>query len=311
MSLAAAFLAELSRRPGAPGLAPTASLEAALADVHTRAAAAHPALVVPTDLFLARLADAIAALPGAGADDPDGAAGAQAGASGDEAAAALVALEAGDLYLAAGALAGLGPALAALDQRLEAARPALDGFRLGADFTGETLQELRRRLLVGDGGPPSLASYAGRGPLAGWLKVAALRLAISQRRKDDRMVPLPDDALELPAELVSASGLIRRADAAVHVRAALGVAIAALPARARAVLRMYYLDGVELEAIGAVYGVHASTVSRWLARARDEVAAATRKALTAQLGLDRAAADSLLRSALSVELSLPGLLAAG
>ncbi|WP_395812894.1 sigma factor-like helix-turn-helix DNA-binding protein [Archangium minus] len=59
----------------------------------------------------------------------------------------------------------------------------------------------------------------------------------------------------------------------------LAEALAALPSRERTVLRLHLVEGLSLERIGTVYRTHKSTVSRWLARAREEVLAGTRSRL--------------------------------
>src|SRR5262249_17102185 len=99
-----------------------------------------------------------------------------------------------------------------------------------------------------------------------------------------------------------------RADQHEHVRAALRTAIAAQPSRTRAILRLYYGDGAGIEDIGALYRVHASTVSRWLDRARHEILTATRRELTRALKLDDRALDSMLAEAPALDVSLGSLL---
>jgi RNA polymerase sigma-70 factor, ECF subfamily len=95
------------------------------------------------------------------------------------------------------------------------------------------------------------------------------------------------------------------------VRAALRDAIAAQPARTRAVLRLYYADGHGVEDIGRVYRVHASTVSRWLAKARLDILAATRASLVERLAASASEIDSVLGHAASVELNLSSVLRTG
>jgi RNA polymerase sigma-70 factor (ECF subfamily) len=46
-----------------------------------------------------------------------------------------------------------------------------------ATFVDDVRQALRVRLLVEAGGRARLADYAGRGPLRGWIGVAAARVA--------------------------------------------------------------------------------------------------------------------------------------
>jgi RNA polymerase sigma-70 factor (ECF subfamily) len=52
---------------------------------------------------------------------------------------------------------------------------------------------------------------------------------------------------------------------------ALREALEMLPERERVIFRLNLVNGVSLEKIGTLYGVNQSTVSRWLARARESV----------------------------------------
>jgi RNA polymerase sigma-70 factor, ECF subfamily len=95
-----------------------------------------------------------------------------------------------------------------------------------------------------------------------------------------------------------------------ELRGALEAALVALPDRQRAVLRLTFVDGMRLHQIAKLYGVHESTVSRWLAQATDDVAAATRKRLIATLTLSPGTADSVARMVLSnLDLSIARILA--
>ena len=55
------------------------------------------------------------------------------------------------------------------------------------------------------------------------------------------------------------------------------------------------MDGLRLAEIGRLYGVHESTVSRWVTRAAEEVADQTRRRLTDRLSLSGSSVDSLAR----------------
>jgi RNA polymerase sigma-70 factor (ECF subfamily) len=76
------------------------------------------------------------------------------------------------------------------------------------------------------------------------------------------------------------------------------------------VLRLHLVEGLALERIGAMYRTHKSTVSRWLARARQQVLEGTRARLAERLRLSPDELHSLLRDVPGqLELSLPALLA--
>src|SRR5262249_35085524 len=93
-----------------------------------------------------------------------------------------------DLYLACGRAARDPRVLAGLAGRiLNQPAPVLQRMGLAASQIDEVVQILRAKLLVGDarGRSPPIASYAGRGPLVGWVRTAARRTALSLRRNKD------------------------------------------------------------------------------------------------------------------------------
>jgi RNA polymerase sigma-70 factor, ECF subfamily len=139
--------------------------------------------------------------------------------------------------------------------------------RLGdGDFIDDARQLLRERMLVGP--DARIATYAGTGPLLGWLRIAALRVALNLRRSSLR----PSDALlveEIVRELpVEASDLPRYVEV---FSAAMQRAFTALEARDRNLLRLHHVDGLTLDRLGALFQVHRATVARWLAQARSRI----------------------------------------
>src|SRR5260221_6854340 len=164
-------------------------------------------------------------------------------------------------------------------------------------------------LLVGDDASNArrLARFAGTGPLAGWLRVVALRVAVDLRRKGWRELPVEDGLAKLAASGTPQHALARAQHAAA-LRAALTAAVAAQRSRMRTLLRYYYLDGVGVEELGRLYRVHASTVSRWLSTTRDAILADTRHRLAASLALGESDVESMLNLSGSLEVSLDTLL---
>lgn len=212
-----------------------------------------------------------------------------------------------DLYLACAVIAGNRAALLAFDRVLSRdVAPALRSIASHSAGIDEALQLVREKLLVPVDGALRLESYSGHGPLGGWLRVSALRVAISEKRRQ-RPELSADEDLEAMLDLApNAEIKVLAREASGDLRAALSQAIAAQPARIRAVLRMYYVSNHGVEDIGRVYNVHASTVSRWLAKARADILAHTRAFLVARLQTSQI--DSLLGHAASLEISLESLL---
>jgi RNA polymerase sigma-70 factor (ECF subfamily) len=212
-----------------------------------------------------------------------------------------------DLYLACAVAAGVHGALTAFDKILRTdLPPAIRTIDAKPDAIDEVLQLLREKLLVPAGGVLRLESYSGHGPLAGWLRVSALRIALSAKRRRQPELA-PDDELAAILDLApNAEVKVLAEQVGSDLRASLRAALAAQPARMRTVLRMYYVDNQGVEDIGRVYNVHASTVSRWLAKARADILTHTRAELVTRLQTSQV--DSLLGHAASLEISLESLL---
>jgi RNA polymerase sigma-70 factor (ECF subfamily) len=74
----------------------------------------------------------------------------------------------------------------------------------------------------------------------------------------------------------------------------------------RAVLRMSVVDGLSIDEIGAVYGVHRATAARWVQRACNTLYGETRTLMTERLALTATELDrvtALIQSQLSLNLS--------
>jgi RNA polymerase sigma-70 factor, ECF subfamily len=160
-------------------------------------------------------------------------------------------------------------------------------------FADELRQAVRVRLLVGDGGRVRIADYGARGPLGAWLGVAALRVALNLKRAGK--APAPDLLADLvpdepDPELRHLKSLYRG-----ELRDALSEALAALPERQRAVLRLCYVDGLRMYELARLYGVHETTASRWVSQATTAAADDARRRLMARLSLSRSSADSITR----------------
>jgi len=152
----------------------------------------------------------------------------------------------------------------------------------------EVRQTLWQRLFVGTPGQaPRILSYAGRGPLAGWIAVAAQRIALDLRRAATRIAgsdPMADQLL--PSEDHPEVDYLRMRYK-TEFEDAVRDALAALPDRDRLLLRLTTVSGLSHEQIANIYKVNQSTVTRWIARARSEVLAATERIVCGKLGVQR------------------------
>ena len=199
-----------------------------------------------------------------------------------------------DLYLACACVEQLPRAFTTFDDRYLGAVPHyVSRLDRSAPFADEVRQRLRERLFVGsDGEPPRLVSYSGRGPLATWVKIAAIRLALNLRRTDR------DPSLESRDEPMIAGDpelLLLRHRHRVDFNAAFVSAVAALTVEQRQLLRLHFLDSVSLGRIATLHCVDKSTVSRRLQNARDELLRRTERHLRARLNLGDGEAGSLMR----------------
>ena len=213
-------------------------------------------------------------------------------------------------YIACACARGDAPAIAAFERRyFPHIDHALARLRIADDVITEVKQILRNRLFVVAGETEAkVLAYAGRGELEGLVRVAAVRAALDHLRATGRFVddqplaavPAPESDVELR---------VMRSIDSEHFKTAFADAIAALPERDRTLLRLQLVDGLNIDAIGAAYGVHRATAARWLSGVRETIAKATRKHLVERLDLDPEEVEELVQSVQSrLELTVSRLL---
>jgi RNA polymerase sigma-70 factor (ECF subfamily) len=217
-------------------------------------------------------------------------------------------LRAEDLFLAWSAGRGDRSALDAFEARYFVdVMPALARVLRSTAAKDEVEQRLRERLFVArPGEEPAVWSYAGRGDLRSWTRVAIARTALNLATRGPRDTPGDEmlfDALPDTADDPEIGHLRERCRA--EVREAFQVGVRSLEARERNLLRHAFLDGLGIDAIGGLYGVHRATAARWLSSARAKLLEALRADLQQRLKLDPDEMESLLRWAQSgIDISL-------
>jgi RNA polymerase sigma-70 factor (ECF subfamily) len=137
--------------------------------------------------------------------------------------------------------------------------------------------------------------------------VIALRLALNAKRgtaSSEIAAALPDALIAGPE-----AEYLRTQVREPFVRA-FRTALQALPRDDRTILRLHYVDALNIGGIGRIYQVHRATVARWLVRIRSDVLGHTRALLAAELGTDTDEADSVIGGlAADFDLTLSSILA--
>jgi RNA polymerase sigma-70 factor, ECF subfamily len=214
----------------------------------------------------------------------------------------LAALRVEELLLAWACARGAPRAVAALrDQHHERMRAAAR--RAGPEhLVDDVLQRVMTKLMVAEAGrSPAIAAYAGRGSLVAWLEVTTTRemrnairaeAPIRKATEGGDVDALLDQAVDQngDGELAHLKQLYRG-----HFKAAFEQAFAELDPRERTLLRHEHLDGLDGAQIGALYGVHKATVSRWRAQAREGILRRTRHHLEREARLSPNELDSVMR----------------
>ena len=202
-------------------------------------------------------------------------------------------LHAGDLYLTVACARGDADAVALLDAHYIATLAAtLPRFLQGA-AADDVAQLVRVRFLLGEHGrPPRIGEFDGTGSLATWLRVAAIRIAISLRRKHQRELMV--DAVDAVADAPDPELTLLQQRYGAEFRAAFRTAFVSLTARERNLLRHHVIDRLGIDRMASLYGVHRATAARWLARARDQLVRRVRRELQTRLQLDRKQLDAVL-----------------
>jgi RNA polymerase sigma-70 factor, ECF subfamily len=216
--------------------------------------------------------------------------------AGVDLAGALATAPAADLVLAAACTVQEPTAHAAFDAVLTEVDAAGATTRSSKDLVDDVKQLIRVQLLVAkDGKPPGIASYRGKGPLRGWVRITATRELIRHQRKRARETPSArplDEALgDADDPMLSQLKAEYRSEFATALREA----IAKLGAEDRTLLRQQIVDQLSIDEIGAAFGVHRATAARWLSRARGALVTATRGRLATRLKVSVDEIDSVIR----------------
>jgi RNA polymerase sigma-70 factor (ECF subfamily) len=184
---------------------------------------------------------------------------------------------------------------------------------LAADQIDEVRQRLRCEVLLGTVTRPALiGAYQGRGGLTAFLRAVATRIGFRVLREHRAA-----SANRWPAELTALGHAIAAAEPrkqafADELNRGLRIALAALPARDRTLLRQSFVDGLSIDRLAVLHHVHRATAARWIQHARDALRTAVFAHVARALEVPSGELDSVVRWVQSqLEMSLHRLDPAG
>jgi RNA polymerase sigma-70 factor, ECF subfamily len=273
-ALVRAFQEEAASGPASKATYETGDLAHLLASLYARGRSAHPKLAVSEVAFGRRLARALDAGPPRPLDT----------------------LSVEDLYLAfacAERVRGAGAAFEAAHTK--AIRRAVSRVIAAGADRDDAVQRVLQHLLVGEGGAGgAIASYPGRGPLAKWVPVVALRIAIKLNRSETSERRLRQKA-GAEALGLSPEDLLIRAELRRGIEPAVAEALGRLEHRDRLILRLYLVGGMTLSAIGVSLGLTQQAISKRLASARERLMEDIRASTARRFRLTEDEFSSLMR----------------
>ncbi len=200
---------------------------------------------------------------------------------------------AADLYLAAACVAGIPEALACFDATfLSQVDRYLSRMSLAADLVDEVRQRLRIRMI---GHEARIGRYVGTAPLDRWLRLACVRLALDIIDSETRHPAASFDEL---AERVACTdnpelnAILARYTPIVQQQ--LKQAIERLSERDRTLLRLYFVEGLNVDSIGTIYRVHRASAARWIGAIRSHLLDQVCGHLQLNIGLTHSEAASLV-----------------
>ena len=184
-----------------------------------------------------------------------------------------------DLFMACACGMALPAALACFERDyLRPALTALRRFGSSQDFVEEVCQSLRAKLFLGT--PPRIDSYAGNGPLLAWVRIGLTRSAIDLLRQNKRYAPLDIDiADQLIADATTPESHLLQNRSRQSLKAAIESTLNQLTPRDRTLLRLHFLDGMNIDRVAALFHIHRATVARRIVHLRRDILAAVRRTL--------------------------------
>jgi RNA polymerase sigma-70 factor (ECF subfamily) len=210
-----------------------------------------------------------------------------------------------DLALAYACFRGDAAALAHFERTwIPKVRRALEKARFDATVIDDVLSWLRFELFAREG-EKLIETYSGKSDLGGWLRAIVLHEAVHQAKRRRREVTHTPEDEEIPVpsgDLVALRGAYGR-----EFTEAIRRSFRELPVEQRNLLRQYYLDGLNIDALARLYQVHRATAARRVNAASEALNVAVRTHLKVALKLGQGTVDQLFTAA-NLEQSLSKIL---
>ena len=208
----------------------------------------------------------------------------------------LEGLVAEDIYLACACAEGVRGAAAAFEaQYARAIRRAVSRAIAAPEDRDDAAQRALQHLLVGTGDAgPAIGKYPGLLPLAKWVPVVAIRVAISLKRTESAEQRLRAKA-GAEAMGVNPENLYMREELRRALEPAVAAALGRLDERDRLILRFFLVSGMTTKAIGETLDLSQQAVSKRLAKARAELLEDVRRNVAESLHISEDEFSSILR----------------
>jgi RNA polymerase sigma-70 factor (ECF subfamily) len=214
-----------------------------------------------------------------------------------------------DLFLACACARGDARAIELFSKQFLGAVPTMVARIVPpGELMDELVQSLHELMLVRRASaPPHIAEYRGTGSLAGWVRISATRAAVRMKNRAARFAsssePLDREGPEAPTVGPERLYVERRYGPAFQ--AAFREALVALPDAPRELLRRYYVDGLTIDQLAEIHGIHRATAARRIDAARRLLFTDARRRASEQLRIPDEDINSLLYLVASrLELSL-------
>lgn len=144
-----------------------------------------------------------------------------------------------------------------------------------------------------------VSQYRGAASLTSWLRVITVRTAFelfppTQEPHAQEFESMVFSNLNVSQK--SADSRVLQNQVGETLSSAMSSAALALTAKERTLLRLHFLEGMTLDELARTYNSHSSTVSRWLADAKEHFLTVVRDEIGKRTGMGRLAVDSLVRT---------------